>query len=223
MKIVQICFLCCALLSSLVHLYSDEYSWMITKLEPIFAGQIIRIFVDQNMSDGIFTMKEIGASSDPKINDIIRILIFDFGKSEKTKTELLLRILLESVYDKSNSEKEFNNRLKSNKTGIETLFKNIDLIESYLLKSKIISLLPYYRDPNYYPVIFNEGTRLTGLLKKETAINYELNEEIIQLIKAMDILDLKDGTVLCLEIMDNTRDKNIRNLAKTTLKKLLDK
>jgi len=168
-------------------------------------------------------MKEIGASSDPKINDIIRILIFDFGKSEKTKTELLLRILLESVYDKSNSEKEFNNRLKSNKTGIETLFKNIDLIESYLLKSKIISLLPYYRDPNYYPVIFNEGTRLTGLLKKETAINYELNEEIIQLIKAMDILDLKDGTVLCLEIMDNTRDKNIRNLAKTTLKKLLDK
>jgi hypothetical protein len=204
-------------------LHSDEYYSIITELDPVFAQQIIRLFINQDMAEGIMTMKEIGDSVDPKITDIIDILIFNFGIQDKPKTELLLRVLLESVFSSSKSEMEFLKLLSLNRPGIELLMKRIDTIDSPLLRSKIISLIPYYQNPDYFSVIIKEGYRLTGLLKKGVMQNTEMNQEIIQIIESLDAIDSKDASGLYLDIMENTREKVIFDKAKTSLKKSLNR
>lgn len=197
---------------------SEEYYSIVAEIDPRLAAQIITTLMQYDLAECMTIMHSIGKAQDPNVYNLVSILLSDFHGSDAPKVELMLRMLIDSVFFDSLAKEVRVARAATNREAIMLLVSSIPRLTDRLLKGEIVRVLEHAFAPEYASQVMAEGHRITRMLRQGTgrcddACTFELNA-IIDLVRAHR---LSDALGFCSEIMSLTRDRSVFENARTTI------
>jgi hypothetical protein len=205
-------------------LHADEYYTIIAEIDPDQAKKIVQTLLQNDLAECMEIMRSIGKMSDPKITELIKILCDNYADREKTKEELMLRLLFESVFDTKIGENILSRRILQNKLGLDYAFRKMSNFSDPVLKGTIIGLVPSFFASDYSAPILKEGFAIVNVMDQNNGkISHDTKSEIIDILSVINIIGEREYMDLCIGIMHVTADIEIYSKAKSVLRHLTNK
>jgi hypothetical protein len=201
---------------------ADEYYTIINEVDPSLAKRIVLTLLETDLAECMAMARSFGELRDPNVSNIVSVLCDPLPRDMEIKAELVLRLILESVFPATAKPEELKRRVALNKEGLEVLGARIGIFSSPLLRGKILSLLPHVDAKKYNTLIMREGFVLISLLKlHEGILPPEPREELLGILSAIGVSAAPDFLELCIEIMRNAKDSEVYTIAKSLAERLL--
>jgi hypothetical protein len=199
--------------------YADEFYTILMQIDPENSRQIVELLLEHDISESMQMVRSIGETEKPRINDILKILCERNDKRERNKTEILIRLLIESVFDKSLTREILDTRIGTNRESLLLLVERFESFDDRILKADIIRLILLMKAPSQEALIHREGFNLVKLLKDQHGYcSPECEVEIIAILETIAISDSEDFFELCIQIMKNTKNSVVYDQAKNLVK-----
>jgi len=107
----------------------------------------------------------VGKRSDPFAGDIITALLESNAGKTSDRIELLLRMLLNGLFDQSKGEKWIADRIAANRDVLDSMAGRIAKWKDPQLAGALVRILPALNTPGALPGLAQVGSRVVGTLE----------------------------------------------------------
>ncbi len=199
--------------------FPEELYSILMEIDPAYASQIVDLLIKTDTSEAMLMARTIGESDDPRITDLLTILCERNDTREKSKVELLVRLLLDSVFPGTLEPRIVKARITANRVGIDLLVKKCESFDDRFLRAKVVRIAVLSDDPAFAALVQREGFGIVALLRKNNGTSTPgCDEEIVEILNGME-RDMKaDYFDLCVSIMNATKNSLIYEKAKELVK-----
>ena len=182
---------------------------------------IVEMIQQADLSEAMEMAAAVGLREDVEIQEIILAVGETVDPRPPWERELILRVLLSSVFPASADSGELAERLRKNRAGIDFLVDGLPAC-TLSLKREVIRLLGSFHPPEYSGPLMAEGRRLADLLTLQRG---DLNGEqaglaltYLQTIKRVGNPDFAEVVLL---ILERSRHLEVAEAARSVSRSLL--
>jgi hypothetical protein len=126
---------------------------------------IAEILAFSSLTDRLGAARALGLRRDPYVSDLIDVLLGKLYGTGRFEVELVLRVLLESVFPRSLVPEALRPRLEVNRSGVELLADRLAEFGAPLAR-ETYRILGVAEDGRLRSALMDEGRRLTEALKR---------------------------------------------------------
>lgn len=222
-KEMKILFLTCFLLCIVLYIpWSLDYKGIVLNSDSSKNQYLLTLFLSEDLTDQLCILTYLGRRADPYIEEFIFEIMDHIVHPNKDKYEYLLRVLLFSVFHPGFEEDELAARILINKKGIDHLVYQLHVFKDPLLKCQIMWTIPFLHDVSSFGFIMTEGNHLLSVVKKSQGMpGIKVNSEIICLLDTIQQIGDTDYLFLCNSFIKFSRNKEVVDKSRATIKILL--
>lgn len=180
---------------------------------------LIELISQGELSACLEICRAIGLRSDFRVGEVILALGGSFSRA--SQNELLLRVLLASVFPVGLERTELRERLKENLESLDFLFSTLSRYD-LPLKREIIRLMAGLPEPKYQGMLMSEGRRITELLRRQKGrLEQEQAALIVTFLETVSATGSPDFADVVLTILERTRHPGVAEKARSVARVLL--
>jgi hypothetical protein len=182
---------------------------------------IVEMLRQGDLSEALEIATAVGLREDAEIQEIVLAVGETVDPRPQWERELILRVLLASVFPDSLGSVELEAGLHKNRAGIDFLVDGLPGF-SLSLQREVIRLLGYFHPPEYSSALMAEGRRLADLLRLQRG---ELNGEqaglTLTYLQTLERVGNPDFADLVLLIVERSRHLEVAEAARSASRSLL--
>jgi hypothetical protein len=182
---------------------------------------IVEMIEQGDLSVGLEAATALGLRHDVRVQEIIVAVGEMVDERPQWERELILRVLLASVFPPDAEDSELEAGLQANREAIEFLVANLPQF-SLALKREVIRLLGFYHPAESLSVLMSEGRRLTDLLTLQRGdLNGEQAGLTLAYLDTIQRIADPDFADIVLLLMERSRHLEVAEKARSVSRSLL--
>jgi len=206
-----------------LHTAAQDYtSWI--RYSDSRDNDLIADLIEQgDLAIGLDVANALGLREDVQIQEIILAVGEQITHRSSWERELILRVMLASVFAPTLESSELERRLRVNRNGIDFLVANLPRFE-LSLKREVVRLLSFLHPPEYLGTLMAEGRRITEMLREqEGQLSGEQAALTLTFLETVGTIANPEFANLVLLILERTRHLEVAEKARSVSRSLLVK
>ena len=182
---------------------------------------IVEMIREADLSAALEIVTAIGLREDAQIREIILAVGERTDSRPLWERELILRVLLASVFPASLAGPELEARLQMNREGLDFLVAGLPAF-TLSLKREVVRLLGFLHPPEYLGALMAEGRRLADLLTLQRGdLNGEQAGLALMYLETVDRIANPEFADIVLLILERSRHLEVAEAARSVSRSLL--
>jgi hypothetical protein len=182
---------------------------------------ILEMISQGDLGTGLEIAAALGLREDVQIEEIILAVGESVDSRPTWERELIIRVLLASVFPSSIDGSELERRLRDNREGMDFLVSGLPY-SSLSLKREVIRVLGFLHPPAYESALMVEGRRLADVLRQQRGqLNGEQAGVILAYLETVGRIDNPDFADIVLQILEASRHLEVAAAARSVSRSLL--
>ena len=164
----------------------------------------------------------VGARADPFAGDIINSLLARHTGAESYRVELLVRVLIQGLFDPTRGEAAIRARLAANSVVLAAMTDHIDRWKDAQLTAALVRVLPLMEAREALPPLMGVASRLVSELREERgAIASQDIALAMDFLSAVEKMPGRDFLEPCIAVSRLSREKVLVERARSVVKVIL--
>jgi hypothetical protein len=181
---------------------------------------IAEIIENGDLSAAIESARALGSRPDFRVQEII-LAVGESFSSRAWEGELILRVILASVFPPELERGELERRLLLNREAMDFLVAHLSVYTTEL-KTEIVRLMAGLPLPEYQGALMEQGRGLTELLERqEGRLQAEQARLALTFLDTIEDMGRPEFGQLALSILERTRHPEVADRARATARSLL--
>jgi hypothetical protein len=182
---------------------------------------IVEMIQQADLSEALEIAEALGLREDAEIQEIILALGETVDPRPQWERELILRVLLASVFPSSQDVGKLEAGLRENREGVDFLVDGLPAFH-LSLQREVIRLLAYTHRPEYSSALMAEGRRLAGLLTTQRGdLNGEQAGLTLTYLNTVQRIGNPEFADVVLLILERSRHLEVAEAARSVSRSLL--
>ncbi len=182
---------------------------------------ILQALAEGDLSERTAICRGIGERNDPYAADIIGWLLGRNVGAEKAQVEILLRVLLQGLFDPARGPERLRSAAAENAGALGSMISRIDRWTDPQLKSPLVRVLPSLPAGDALPALLVVGSGLVDLLRSgEGLLSPGHTGLALDYLSAVESTKCTDALEQCAAIARLSRDKVLVERARAVAKGL---
>jgi hypothetical protein len=200
---------------------AQDYATWIRYSDSADNQLIVEMIQQADLSAGLEIAEAVGLREDVQIQEIILAMGETIDPRPRWERELILRVLLASVFPASLDSGELEAALRKNREGIDFLVDGLpDFTPS--LKREVVRLLGTLHPPEYSSALMAEGRRLADLLTLQRGdLNGEQAGLTLTYLQTVERVGNPEFADVVLLILERSRHLEVAEAARSVSRSLL--
>jgi hypothetical protein len=184
---------------------------------------IVEIIEQGDLATALDVAGALGLREDVQVQEIILAVGEQVTPRPSWERELILRVMLESVFAPALESSELERRLRANRDGIDFLIANLPQF-GLSLRREVIRILSFLHPPEYLSTLMVEGRRITEILREQEGhLSGEQAALTLTFLETAGTIADPDFVNLVLLILERTRHLEVAEKARSVSRSLLVK
>lgn len=206
-----------------LHTAAQDYTSWIRYSDSRDNDLIAELIEQGDLAIGLDVANALGLREDVQIQEIILAVGEQITHRSSWERELILRVMLASVFAPTLESSELERRLRVNRNGIDFLVANLPRFE-LSLKREVVRLLSFLHPPEYLGTLMAEGRRITEMLREqEGQLSGEQAALTLTFLETVGTIANPEFANLVLLILERTRHLEVAEKARSVSRSLLVK
>ncbi|MCK5006926.1 MAG: hypothetical protein KAR73_06020 [Spirochaetales bacterium] len=206
-----------------LHTAAQDYTSWIRYSDSGDNDLIVEMIEQGDLATGLDVAEALGLREDVQIQEIILAVGEQITHRSSWERELILRVMLASVFAPTLESSELERRLRANRDGIDFLVANLHQF-GLSLKREVTRVLSFLHPPEYLGTLMAEGRRITEILREqEGRLNGEQAALTLTFLETVDTIADPEFANLVLLILERTRHLEVGEKARSVSRSLLVK
>lgn len=176
---------------------------------------------DEDFSTKVLICSGVGRRDDPYAADIIASLLERNAGAEKVQVEILLRMLLQGLFDSARGEERIRSAVTANAGVLDTMISRIDRWTDPQLKAVLVRLFPFMPPSEVLSALLTVGSGLVDRL--ESAEGLITSQEMglaMEYLATVEKMKCRDSFEQCAAIARLSREKVLVDRARSVARAL---
>jgi hypothetical protein len=130
-------------------------------------GLILDALKQADLETSIQICQALGVRKDPSAEDILMWLLAGFSRSSGYKNEILLRVVMKSLFRSSQGDAALKDRLDANASFVDEIVNTIARFQDPQIKGEILRLLPRLPAANRLTALMETGAEVVRALQQD--------------------------------------------------------
>jgi len=184
---------------------------------------IVEMIEQGDLAIGLEVAGALGLRADVQVQEIILAVGEQKTHRPSWERELILRVILASVFAPILESSELERRLRANRDGIDFLVTNLPRF-GLALKREVIRVLSFLHPPEYLSTLMAEGRRITEILREqEGQLSGEQAALTLTFLETAGTIADPEFANMVLLILERTRHLEVAEKARSVSRSLLVK
>jgi len=206
-----------------LHTAAQDYTSWIRYSDSRDNDLIAELIEQGDLAIGLDVADALGLREDVQVQEIILAVGEQITHRSSWERELILRVMLASVFAPTLESSELERRLRVNRNGIDFLVANLPRFE-LSLKREVVRLLSFLHPPEYLGTLMAEGRRITEMLREqEGQLSGEQAALTLTFLETVGTIANPEFANLVLLILERTRHLEVAEKARSVSRSLLVK
>ena len=206
-----------------LHTAAQDYTSWIRYSDSRDNDLIAELIEQGDLAIGLDVANALGLREDVQIQEIILAVGEQITHRSSWERELILRVMLASVFAPTLESSELERRLRVNRNGIDFLVANLPRF-GLSLKREVVRLLSFLHPPEYLGTLMAEGRRITEMLREqEGQLSGEQAALTLTFLETVGTIANPEFANLVLLILERTRHLEVAEKARSVSRSLLVK
>ncbi|MEE9307103.1 MAG: hypothetical protein V3V57_06195 [Spirochaetia bacterium] len=206
-----------------LHTAAQDYTSWIRYSDSGDNDLIVEMIEQGDLATGLDVAEALGLREDVQIQEIILAVGEQITHRSSWERELILRVMLASVFAPTLESSELERRLRANRDGIDFLVANLHQF-GLSLKREVTRVLSFLHPPEYLGTLMAEGRRITEILREqEGRLNGEQAALTLTFLETVGTIADPEFANLVLLILERTRHLEVGEKARSVSRSLLVK
>jgi hypothetical protein len=206
-----------------LHTAAQDYTSWIRYSDSGDNDLIVEMIEQGDLATGLDVAEALGLREDVQIQEIILAVGEQITHRSSWERELILRVMLASVFAPTLESSELERRLRANRDGIDFLVANLHQF-GLSLKREVTRVLSFLHPPEYLCTLMAEGRRITEILREqEGRLNGEQAALTLTFLETVGTIADPEFANLVLLILERTRHLEVGEKARSVSRSLLVK
>jgi hypothetical protein len=206
-----------------LHTAAQDYTSWIRYSDSGDNDLIVEMIEQGDLAIGLDVAEALGLREDVQIQEIILAVGEQITHRSSWERELILRVMLASVFAPTLESSELERRLRANRDGIDFLVANLHQF-GLSLKREVTRVLSFLHPPEYLCTLMAEGRRITEILREqEGRLNGEQAALTLTFLETVGTIADPEFANLVLLILERTRHLEVGEKARSVSRSLLVK
>ncbi len=206
-----------------LHSAAQDYTSWIRYSGSADNDLIVEMIEQGDLTIGLEAAGALGLREDIQIQEIILAVGEQVTHRPRWERELILRVMLVSVFAPTLESSELERRLRANRNGIDFLVANLPQF-GLSLKREVIRILSFLHPPEYLNTLMAEGRRITVILREqEGKLSGDQAALTLTFLETVDTIADPEFANLVLLILERARHLEVAEKARSVSRSLLVK
>lgn len=184
---------------------------------------IVEMIEQGDLTAGLDVAESLGLREDVQVQEIILATGEQITQRPSWEREMILRVMLASVFAPSLESSELERRLQANRRGIDFLVANLSRF-GLSLKREIIRLLAFLHPPEYLSTLMAEGRQIAEIMiEQEGNLSGEQAALTLTFLETVGRIADPEFANLVLLLLERTRHIEVAEKARSVSRSLLVK
>lgn len=170
---------------------------------------------DEDFAAKLLICEGVGKRDDPFAGDIINSLMAGNAGRKSDTVELLLRTLLNGLFDPSRGEAGIGERITANRDELDSMAGRMEQWRDPQLVGALVRILPVLDTPNALPALAQAGSRVVNALENGSGvIPSQENALVLDFLSSVEQMHRIEFLEQCTAIARLSREKLIVDRAR---------
>jgi hypothetical protein len=204
-----------------LHTAAQDYTSWIRYSDSSDNELIVEMIEQGDLAIGLEVAEALGLREDVQVQEIILAVGEQISHRPSWERELILRVMLASVFDPALESSELERRLRANRRGIDFLVANLPRF-GLPLKRELIRILSFLHPPEYLSVLMAEGRQITEIMRdQEGQLSGEQAALTLTFLETVGTIADPEFGNLVLLLIERTRHIEVAEKARSVSRTLL--
>ena len=177
---------------------------------------LLQVMEEADLTTKALICGGVGQREDPYAADIIGSLLDRNAGGERVQVELLLRVLLQGLFDPARGGQKIQSAISANEVVLDSMISRIDRWTDPQLKSTLVRLFPSMPAEKVLPALLTVGSELVnGLSSEHGQIPPPRMGLAMDYLAAVEQLRCRDALDQCAAIARLSREKSLVDRARS--------
>ena len=183
---------------------------------------ILEAMDTQDFDTKFLLCQGVGRRADPFAGDIISSLLVRHASAESYRSELLVRVLLQGLFDPARGEAAIRVRVTANRAVLAQMTGTIERWKDAQLTAALVRILPYMEIGDALSPLMSVASRCVAVLREDGGViasqEIALDLDFLSIVEKMPGRDFLEP---CLAISHLSREKVLVDRARAVVKEIL--
>ena len=204
-----------------LHTAAQDYTSWIRYSDSGDNDLIVEMIEQGDLAIGLDVAGALGLREDVQVQEIILAVGEQITHRQSWERELILRVMLASVFAPTLESSELERRLRANRNGIDFLVANLPQF-GLSLKREVTRVLSFLHPPEYLSTLMAEGRRITEILREqEGQLSGEQAALTLTFLETVGTIADPEFANPVLLILERTRHLEVAEKARSVSRSLL--
>jgi hypothetical protein len=161
---------CVLLLVTSAMVAADDWGTFAARSSRVDDPLLLQVMGEEDLTTKALICGGVGRREDPYAADIIGSLMDRNAGGERVQVELLLRLLLQGLFDPARGDKKIQSAISANAGVLDSMIYRIDRWADPQLKSTLVRLFPSMPAEKVLPALLTVGSELLESLSSENGL-----------------------------------------------------
>jgi hypothetical protein len=176
---------------------------------------------DEDLDTKLSICAGVGNRADPFAGNIIAALMAGNSRKTRDTVELLLRTLLQGLFEPSRGESWISQRIEANRNELDSMAGEMAEWRDPQLVGALVRILPLLNTPRALPALAQAGSRVVRALERGSgAIHPQELALVLDFLSAVERTHRSDFLAQCTDIARLSREKLIVDRARAVAREI---
>lgn len=191
-------------------IHAMDWAWFVENSDRSSDPAIIEALATNDLQAQRSIVSALAKRADPYAADIIEAILSGFGGKLVSRRELLLRLIVTSLFSPDESPAAVSRRIDANRDALDALVSGLNAYRDPQLAAAIVRIIPLLDESRYLPLVTQAASTLENRMADQqgglSPMDADLLFTILAYAEAHPSFDLLE---MCLAASRGSRNKRI--------------